>query len=373
MTVETNKSDVAHALPRDYYVSEDIYQQELEKVFARQWLSVGHVSLARNPGDYFVKQVGPESMIIARDETGKLHAFFNVCRHRGYRILADEEQGTRKNFPCPYHKWTYATDGCLMVAPGAQDGEDFSFADYSLHEARCDVWYGWIFVYLGEDEPVPLAEVLGPLSNEESLRAIGSEQLKLAYRETYVMECNWKAVLENALECYHCGNAHPALAAICDFQQYYDGGSLFAERDQHFPLHEGMETFSMDGKRVVAKPLGTAQDDGFTTGFIVLPLFCGPVLFVDHAVELEITPLDVGRAQMISEWYVHEDAVEGVDYDVNKLIEIFHITNREDLALAKRNYQGIESARFTPGPLNSKRERTIIDVHKMYLDMMAAD
>ncbi len=369
----TIESDVVHALPRDYYVSDDIYQQELKKVFARQWLSVGHVSLAPNPGDYFVKQVGPESMIIARDKAGKLRAYFNVCRHRGSRILADEEQGTRKNFSCPYHNWTYGTDGCLMVAPGANDGDDFTFADYSLHEAHCDVWYGWIFVYLDEHEPVPLAKVLGPVCDEDKLRAIGSEQLKLAHRETYVMECNWKAVVENGIECYHCGNAHSSLAAVCDFKQYYDGENFFADSGQHFPLYEGMETFSMDGKRVVTKPLGTPQKPGFSAGFLVMPMFCGPVLFVDHAVELEITPLAVDRTQMISEWYVHEDAVEGVDYDVNKLIEIFHITNEEDLALAKRNYQGIESVHFTPGPLNPTRERGIIDVHKMYLEMMAAD
>ena len=97
----------------------------------------------------------------------------------------------------------------------------------------------------------------------------------------------------------------------------------------------------------------------------------GPGVFVDHAVELEITPLAVDRTQMISEWYVHEDAVEGV-YDVEKLIDLFHITNKEDGALAERNYQGITSARFTPGPLNSMREHGIIDVHKMYREMMAA-
>ena len=369
---ETGNTGVAHGLPRHYYLSEEIYQQELERVFKRQWLVAGHISLAGNPGDYFVKQVGPESMIIAHDKSGKMRAYFNVCRHRGYQILGDEEQGSRSIFVCPYHQWSYSNDGCLKAVPGVENGREFAFENYSLHEAHCEVWYGWICVYLGEDNPIPLADVAAPLSDEEKLRAIGSERLKLAHRETYIMDANWKSVFENEVECYHCAGGHPSLVVSCEYEAFY--GDVFGDQDRsNFPLRDGMATFSMDGKRLVKKALGTQQEDGFNTGFIFLPLFSGPILFIDHAVSLEVTPLARDRTQMISEWYVHEDAVEGVDYDVQKLIEVFHNTNKEDSAFAERNYKGIRSARFTPGPLHPVREKMIIDNHKLYLEMMAAE
>lgn len=372
---KVNNPDTVYSLPQESYLSEDIYKQELKKIFYRQWLMVGHVSLARNPGDYFVKQIGPESMIIVRDESGELHACFNVCRHRGSRVLDDGEQGTKKKFTCPYHNWSYRNDGCLIAAPGAEDGEFFDYADFSLKEARCDTWYGWIFIYLGTDEPAPLSEVVAPVSNEEALRAIEPEKLKLAHRETYHIEANWKVLYENNLECYHCNGGHPSLSFACDFEKFYGGTSIFdadENQGQHFPLRKGMETFSMDGKRV-SKPLGTPQEDGFSTGFILMPMFCGPVFFVDHAVSLEVTPLTIDSTQLIAEWYVREDAIEGADYDVKELIDVFHITNQEDGAFAERNFNGIKSKGYTPGPVNPMREGNIISGYELYHKMMAAD
>lgn len=357
-------------LPRESYLSEAIYQEELRKIFNRQWLLVGHVSSVKNPGDFYVKQVGPESMIIVRDPGGTLRAYFNVCRHRGSRILSDGSAGTCAGFVCPYHKWTYGLDGTLKRAPGSRDGQYFDFGDWSLHEARCATFHGWIFLWLGEEEPASLGEALAPMANEAALRAIGSERLKRAHREVYVVAANWKSLLENNSECYHCGfGGHPFLAVACNHQAFAQDES----NGQHFPLREGMATFSMDGKRVSAKPLGTPQPDAFSTGFLLGPYFCGPVLFVDHAVSLELTPLSVDRVQLICEWYVHEEAVEGVDYELEALISVFHKTNLEDGAFAEQNYKGITSQRFTPGPLHPHREYGVKMAIDLYRQMMAAD
>lgn len=356
-------------LPREYYVSEEIFQQELTKVLSRQWLLVGHASSVRKSGDYFVKQVGPESLIIARDQEGEVRTFFNVCRHRGSRILADGDAGSARGFVCPYHKWTFDIGGCLRAVPGASDGQFCDFSDWPLHEAHCQMWYGWIYVWLGRDAPMPLADVMGPVTNEAAMKSIGSEELKLAHRERYVVNANWKALLENNMECYHCGAAHPSLAIACDYQRFFADKSDGA----HFPLREGMATFSMDGKRVSAKPLGTGQPDGFSTGFLLAPMFCGPVFFADHAVSLELTPLSREKTQLICEWYVHEDAVEGADYDREKLIAVFHVTNQEDGRLAERNYEGMRSMRFVPGPSHPLRENGIQQALGRYLELMAAD
>jgi Rieske 2Fe-2S family protein len=122
---------------------------------------------------------------------------------------------------------------------------------------------------------------------------------------------------------------------------------------------------------VCAKPLGEPQPAGFSTGFLQFPFFCGPVFFADHAVSLETTPLSVGRTQLISEWYVHEDAVEGTDYDIEKLTKVFHVTNLEDAKLMERNFEGVQSMRYVPGPLSTTREDGVRAALDIYLSMMA--
>jgi glycine betaine monooxygenase A len=360
-------SSYATTLPREYYLSEDIYRQELEKVFCRQWLTVGHVSMVKNVGDYFVKQVGPESLIIARDERGQVRAYFNVCRHRGFRICDHAQSGNAKRFTCPYHAFTYRLDGSLSAAPGSKDGVDFRFSEYPLHEAGCQTFHGFIFVYLSREAPTPLAQVLGPRSDEQALRAIQPERMKLAHRETYLINANWKSVIENDSECYHCGVAHPSLAVSCNYQAFYADSRTGA----HFPLRPNMKTFSTDGEWVCAKRLGEPQAEGFSTGFLQFPLFCGPVFFADHAVSLETTPLSVAQTQMICEWYVHEDAIEGTDYDREKLTNVFHVTNLEDARLMERNYQGVRSMRYEPGPLSATREDGVQQALDLYQRMMS--
>jgi phenylpropionate dioxygenase-like ring-hydroxylating dioxygenase large terminal subunit len=359
---------VTTALPRDYYLSESIFQKEIEKVLARQWLLVGHVSQVRKAGDYFVKQIGSESLIILRDDAGKIRAYFNVCRHRGFRICDPASAGNSKRFTCPYHAWTYARSGELIAAPGAKDGVDFSFSDYRLQEAWCQEFYGFIYVYLSREAPTPLAQILGPSVNAEALQAIAPERLKLAHRESYVINANWKTVVENDSECYHCGVAHPSLAIACDYKAFYADSRTGA----HFPLRAGMKTFSIDGDWVCAKRLGEPRPEGFSTGFLLFPMFCGPVFFADHAVALETSPLSARQTLMNCEWYVHEDAREGIDYDREKLTEVFHLTNLEDCRLMERNYQGVLSMRYVPGPLSATREDGVKAMLSLYLEMMNA-
>lgn len=380
MAGDADEKSRATNLPRDYYVSEAIFQEELRKIFQRQWLTVGHIGLLPNPGDFYVKQVGPESMIFIRDDTGRIRAYFNVCRHRGYRIMDDGAAGCARGFVCPYHHWTYDLDGKLRKVPGTTDRRHFPFDAFPLHEAICETWHGFIYVWMGKETPPPLAEVLGPITNEAAMQVCQPERMKLAHREIYLLDSNWKAMMENDMECYHCGHGgHPSLAIACNYQGFYadDGGpSALAQQQQqerqHFPLRGGMKSFSMNGERVCAKPLGTAED-GFSAGFILWPMFCGPVMFVDHAVSLELTPLSVGRSHFVCEWYVHEDAVEGVDYQLDKLIAVFDVTNREDKAFGERNYRGMQSSRFEPGPLHPLREDGVIMAYDAYRAMMAAD
>jgi len=360
--------DRATTLRREDYLSLEVFDKELREVFSKQWLVVGHQSLVRNVGDYFVKQVGPESMLIVRDKSMRIRAFFNVCRHRGFRICDEGAAGNARRFTCPYHGWSYGIDGALLAAPSAVDGKDFNFLDTPLHEAWCDVHRGFVFIYLDRSEPPKLVESLGYSSGEELFAKIEPDRMKLAHRETYIVNANWKALLENDMECHHCPTSHPSLSVACDYRGFYSDSIS----EMHFPLRDGMKTFSIDGNWVCNKPLGATVPDRFSCGFLLWPNFCGPVFFADHCVSLETTPLSVDRTQMIAEWYVHEDAVEGTDYNRERLIKVFHVTNLEDAKLTERNFSGIRSMRFVPGPLSKTREDGVAVALERYRQMMSA-
>ncbi len=364
------------SLPREYYVSQEIYERELERVLRRQWLYAGHVSQVRATGDFFSRLVGPEGVIVTRDRDGAIRAFFNVCRHRGAQLCETGTAGRAKQFVCPYHRWSFGLDGRLLGAPGSRDGVDFDYRDWPLHEALCDTFFGAIWVWLGDPAEAPsLRETLEPRAHSlEMLAQLEPERTKIAHQEIYDVQANWKLLLENNCECYHCAGAHPALAATCDY------AGFFAPRDEddakltgakgHFPLREGRKTFSLDGEWVCRKPLGCGFVPDYSTGYVNVPFFAGPVYFADHGVQLDVTPLDKDHTRLVAQWFVHEDAVEGVDYDVEQLIGVFHVTNLEDGQLAELNQRGVRSFRFVPGPNSATREPFIKAALEQYLALM---
>jgi len=363
------------SLPRHYYVSEEIFEAERHKVFSRQWVYAGHVSQVREPGDYYVRAVGPESLIIARDGEGRLRAFFNVCRHRGSRICAGNATGSAKVFVCPYHRWSYGIDGRLRGAPGARDGQDFDYADWGLQEAHCGSYFGSIYVYLADDEPEEtLYDTLSAVTSDmDKLALIEPERTKVAHREVYEVNANWKSLLENNCECYHCPGGHPSLCVAWDPQIGFlrDDGTMHPlQKELYVPLRPGTKTFSIDGDWVCSRPLGTPQADRFSVGWILTPNFSALAYFADHGVAIVVEPISVDRSRLVAEWFVHEDAVEGVDYDVQRLIEVFHVTNLEDVAFVEQNYQGSTSLRYVPGPNNPRRETFLRNALTKYEALM---
>src|SRR6266496_2066325 len=156
----------AKSLPQKYFVSPDVFAEEQKKIFAKQWLLVGHQSQIPTAGDYIVQQVIGESLIFIRDKTGEIHGFFNVCRHRGTR-LKEDTCGHASTIQCPYHAWTYGLDGRLIGAPHMDEVPGFDKADYSLHAVNLALWEGFIFVNLADD-PMPLEEWFAPLAGKFS-------------------------------------------------------------------------------------------------------------------------------------------------------------------------------------------------------------
>ncbi len=365
------------SLPGRYYTSREIFEQEVERVFARTWFYVGQVGMLRAPGDFVATTVAGEGIILVRDDEGGVRAFFNVCRHRGSQLCAAGETGQARQLVCPYHRWSWRLDGSLLGAPGMRDGREFDFADFPLHAAHCAVHHGAIFVCIGEQEPPALTSTFPVAPDAEALTRVDPSRQRLAHEARYRVAANWKLLLENNTECYHCSATHPSLGIACDYTAFFtpEEGQLESERvasSSYFPLREGMSTFSMTGDWVCRRPLGDGLPAGFSTGYMALPMFGAVLYFADHGVNLQINPVDVATTELVAQWFVHEDAVENADYAKDDLIAVFDVTNREDLALAEGNQRGVRSRRFVPGPNCPTREPFVEEALTAYLRLMDA-
>jgi len=231
-------------LPRRYYTDPEIFVAELERFFCRMWICAGREEQVANAGDFMVREIADESIIIARDERGSLNAFYNVCRHRGTRICALAEGKFAGRIQCPYHGWTYALDGKLLGAPHMDQG--FRREDYPLHSIACDVWDGHVFISLDSDA-MALSEQLDILPAKFANWRMG--ELRRYKRIAYEVNANWKLILLNYNECLHCPVLHPLLNKLTSYlsgdnekpHSNFIGGSM--------SFKDGVETMSLDGKR----------------------------------------------------------------------------------------------------------------------------
>ena len=197
-----------------FYRSHVTYQTELEHIIYKSWLYAGHISQIAANGDYFLFDIGEDSIIICRDHEGEVRAMHNICRHRGARVC-EEAKGNRRAFVCPYHGWGYGTDGSLKAARDMHVMEGFKPEDYSLKQLKLVVFQGMIFINCDPEAP----DFVKPLSNiSAQLGAYDLENAKVAEAKTYRVDANWKLCLENYLECYHCASSHKHYAKLHTLQ-----------------------------------------------------------------------------------------------------------------------------------------------------------
>ena len=361
-------------LARDSYVSEAIFEAEVRRIFLQQWMFVAHESQLARPGDFVVDEVAGESFVVVRDGAGQVHALLNTCRHRGYRFC-EAAQGYVRRFVCPYHQWTYDLDGHLVHVPGSPNGHHLDYTEWGLHRAHVEVWHGLVFVSLAESPPPPLTPALDVLAAD--MVPARPEHLREALCESYEVEANWKVLLENYLECYHCRGQHPELCASMALDAMYatTAGWTGPYLGGSTPLKPGHVTMSLDG-RLVSTPLGDYASldelpDGLGGGFVIVPLLSRLICHADHMIVHVLRPVDVRRSRWETRWYVAADAVEGVDYDVEALTAVWCATNRQDIPLCEGTYRGVRSRRFVPGPLHPERESAVRAALDLYEELMA--
>lgn len=362
-------------LEQPFYNDPDIFEHDVQRVIARYWQYAGHIARIPKPGDYFLLNVAGESIIIVHGRDGEIHALSNVCRHRG-SLVCLEAEGNAKAFICPYHAWTYGTDGSLISAKTMPD--DFNREEYGLRRLPVRTAEGLIYFNLDqktEDFDSMAAHV------EEYFAPYELPTLKIATRLVWTVRANWKLVWENFSECYHCGPAHPeycsvmahALAdtigsertkkAYAEYTEQWKTAaaglgmiteSMPREEERIYacnrhPIKPGSLTQSRDGQPV-APLLGRLKDyDGGTT---VLSLYPGHfvTLVCDHAILFRFTPQAAEQTEVELTWMVHPDAVEGKDYDVDELTWVWRVTTDQDKTIVDHNQAGVNSRFYQPGP-----------------------
>jgi Rieske 2Fe-2S family protein len=368
----------------------DVFEYERDEWFARTWLCVGREADVARPGEYLLADVAGESVAVVRGRDGRLGAFHNVCRHRGSMLLT-EPTGSIVRFQCPYHAWTYELDGRLLYARDM--GAEFKPADHGLKPVACHDAGGMVFICLADNPP----SIEGFL--EKARRYLAPHRLadaKIAFESTIVEKGNWKLVIENNRECYHCAGAHPELCRTYPdrpgFTSMDENGAIEPAVTAHWekceaaglpskfvidPAHQWRfaripllgpgESYTMDGKAAVpTKRLSSAP---FAA--------CGSLLnfhypntwnhfLADHSIVFRVLPIGPTETEVTTKWLVHKDAVEGVDYDIENLKRVWIATNDEDRQVVEENQRGINSPAYVPGPYSKIQEDGVIQFVDWY-------
>jgi Rieske 2Fe-2S family protein len=369
------------ALPQAYFTSPEWHQRDLDLVFKRRWLYVDHSSRLAHAGDFIVYEVEKESVLVTRDADRRIHAFHNTCRHRGARICA-KASGNAKAFTCPNHAWTYGLDGRLKSASHLPDLDK---SLYSTVPVWVEEWNGLIFINLAEEKPRPVAEHL----RDADIGRYALDRTKVIFERTYVVNANWKVCAETFNECYHCAVAHPKWCKLIDPLKHleaFDGANTahngtgadddfvtYTNDIRNSVIDPSTRTFTMDGRVACTKPLGNDVNwHEEMSGLSWYPQF-GMYLFPDHAYVSSWKPVAVDKTLYRTVWMVHEDAVEGRDYEVEKVVALVNLVNEEDTRVCENAQRGIESSGYRPGPYHPVFEAPVRAFNKVYLSQVGAD
>lgn len=208
---------LSFTIPASYYQSTDVYQRETDAIFHKCWWYAGHISQLANTGDYLTTAIHEQNIFIVRDRSNELRAFYNVCQHRGHELL--EGSGHVNLIVCPYHAWSYDLDGSLKGARNTEHMEGFKKCNFALKTVRVEVFCGLVFINL-DPNALPLAEQASGLEKEIREYCPSVDTLAFAQRDDYRVASNWKVMIDNFLECYHCHTAHRDFVDLVDMKSY---------------------------------------------------------------------------------------------------------------------------------------------------------
>ena len=397
-----DKARIGYSLDQDFYVSDAVFKEDMARVISRKWIVAGHVSRIPNKGDYFLFKIGAEQIIVIRENDASVRAFFNVCRHRGSTICS-AESGNAPRLVCPYHAWTFGLDGALISARLMP--EDFNKADNGLFACHVRVFHGLIFINMSEDAPDDFDATFGDMG--PILAYQGIDTARIAYAGSYPTTANWKLVVENFFECYHCVPSHPEFCsmhapeslvavgagpssgpadAIASFapklKAWEDRAAALgrpvgtiddAPESSHLRLlmqrmnKDGRASETQDGSAPAPLMGARTAPDGGRMHLSFSPF--SQIVADDHfAILFQFTPRSALETDVEMIWLVKGDASEA-DVDIDKMIWGYHATTTQDKIITENNQAGIMSSRYQPGRY-SDQEGSVMKFQKWYLRHM---
>ncbi len=391
------RTKIGYSLDQQFYCDDQVFAQDLNRVVGRTWLVAGHIDRVRAKGDYFLFKIGAESIIVIRSDESTISAFYNVCRHRG-SLICTEASGKVARLTCGYHAWSYGLDGALLAARLMP--ADFSKSENGLNRCHVRVFFGLIFINLSDQAPVDFDATFADLS--PFLDFHGLADAKIAYSKSYPTSANWKLVVENFVECYHCGPAHPEFCSMHPPEALiaYGAGPSSGPAEA---VEKYLPTVKAWEQRAAAlgRPIGTIDDGpesshlrlllqrtiregyesetkdgqpasclmgkrtGFDQGRMYLSFspFTQLVATNDFAVLFLFTPRGPMQTDVDLYWLVDRKATE---VDVEKMIWGWDRTTLQDKTITENNQAGILSKRYRPGRY-SDHERRVVTFQQWYL------
>lgn len=353
--------EAGYTLPAEWYTGWEFYAREQRRIFRRCWQYAGLAERVAKPGDFFTARAGDVPVVVARDQGGDLRAFVNVCRHRGAQVVR-EACGNRKTFQCHYHAWTYNLDGSLRAAPGMKLEPDFNTADFPLTPVRVETWGPFVFVNPDADA-APLAATLGTLPDLVAATGLDLGGIRRRVTRTFDIAANWKVVVDNYLECYHCPVAHPAFSDLIDLDQYtvteYD---LFST--QAGPVSDAARR-GQDNLYAVRGAV-EAGFYAFLWPNFTLNIYPGP-----GNVSLNLfLPVDPHRTLAIYD-YCFADGVS--EEEIAEFVRFIDQVQEEDVVLCESVQRGLRSGYFTQGRLMLRSERALRHYQKLVHRFLTED
>jgi len=371
-------------LDQEFYVDDYIFNLDIKNIFSKQWVFVGHTSRIPKHGDFFLFNIGKESIIIIRDKDNKIYAHYNVCRHRGSHICL-EESGNKKLLVCPYHAWSYNLDGSIKSARLMND--NFNKEEWSLNKCNLKIFEGLIFINLS-DKPNDFNEFISP--TKKFIELHGLKNAKIATKKVYPTNGNWKLTLDNFHECYHCLPSHPEYCQVHskEYIQAYGAGNNTGPESKVFKkkldewnnktkelgyltgefseinfsnFFRSAERTPFDNNRLSetksGKPASTLMgnfknfDGGYTT--IGTSPFNSLIMSNDFATTFTFIPRGPMKTDVEIMWLVDENASEGKDYNIDELTWMWNETTIADKRIIENNQNGVLSKKYKPGPLST--------------------
>jgi choline monooxygenase len=347
-------------LPASWYTDPEIFNLEKKNIFKDSWHYVGKSHELEKTGDFITKNINDIPVVVIKDKDNKLKAFVNVCKHRGAEILL-EEKGHCKTLKCHYHAWAWDFKGELIGAPHSGKEKNFCKKDFPLTSLHLETLGPFIFISTSKN-PVPWKDILGQLPDFLGETGVDISKLQYKGRLVYNMKCNWKIVVENFLECYHCPFTHPSFANLIDTNNYktytYDYIS-----HQKGALKKSSIEKAKGGDEKLFDASENCRDGiyNFVWPNFMVNIYPGP----GNASTNHIIPVDENNTIAIYEFFLDESVSSR---EGKKIVNLVDEVQKEDVIICESVHRGLKSGDYDQGRLILSKENGIEHFQNLVFD-----